>query len=128
MKNYVYKNEVGRPVNIAGYQFDTDQELPSNVIIERFKEAVNNKFLSLRELEKPAPLVSVDNTAEEARLKEEAEAVRKAEEAKKAEEERLAEEARKAEELRLEEEAKKKAEEARLKEEAEATKKKNKTE
>jgi len=77
MKNYVYKNEVGRPVNIAGYQFDTDQELPSNVIIERFKEAVNNKFLSLRELEKPAPLVPVDNTAEETRLKEEAEATKK---------------------------------------------------
>jgi len=79
---YIYKNEVNRPINIGGYSFNVGQELPSNIIIERFKEAVSNGFLSLREADKALPT-------------EETEAARKAEEAQ------LAEEARKAEEKRL---------------------------
>jgi hypothetical protein len=133
---YVYKNEVGRPINIGGYEFAVDQELPSDIIIDRFREAVSNKFLSLRKVEKSIPEAQVkeispdeearktaeleaakieeDRLAEEARKSEEA---RLAEEARKAEEDRLAEEARKAEEIKLAEEAHKKEDEAQKKEE-----------
>jgi hypothetical protein len=50
MSGYVYKNEVGRSINISGYQFQKDGKLPSNIILDRFKEAVSNGFLSLREV------------------------------------------------------------------------------
>jgi hypothetical protein len=108
--SYIYKNETGRPVNFAGYQFDVGQELKSDIKISRFDEAISNKFLSLRESDKPAPAAPT-NTDEEAKKAAEAEAARKAEET------RIAEEAKLAEEIRLAEEAKK-AEEARIAQEA----------
>ena len=90
---YVYKNQTGRSININGYQFGIGQELRSNIIIERFNEAVTKKFLSLKDSCKPVLADKVkDNLAEKDAQKE---AVRKAEEA------RLAEEAKKAEEERL---------------------------
>jgi hypothetical protein len=46
----VYKNESGRSINIGGYQFQKNGELFSGIIIERFAEAVSNKFLSLSEI------------------------------------------------------------------------------
>jgi len=46
---YIYKNEVGRAVNIGGYQFAVGQELSSDIKISGFNEAVSNGFLSLKE-------------------------------------------------------------------------------
>ena len=120
---YIYKNEAGRPINIGGYQFQKDGELPSNIIIDRFKEAVSNGFLRLREIKDEDKLKNppVLTPEEEARKAAEAEVARKAEESRlatEAEQARLAEEAAKAEEARKAEEATKQAEEARLAEEA----------
>jgi len=80
MSRYVYKNEMGRSINIGGYQFQKDGELPSDIIIDRFKEAVSNEFLSLREIKdgdttpKASPVI---DTEEEARKAAEAEAEKK---------------------------------------------------
>jgi membrane protein involved in colicin uptake len=117
----MYKNEMGRSINIGGYQFQKGGELPSDIIIDRFKEAVSNEFLSLREIKdgdtpKASPVI---DTEEEARKAAEAEAARKAEEdrlAAETEKARLAEEERLAAEQT---EAAKKAEEDRLAAEAE---------
>jgi hypothetical protein len=50
-KRYVYKNTNNRLVNIRGYLFKEGQELESDVLINGFKEAVNNGFLELTERE-----------------------------------------------------------------------------
>ena len=47
---YIYKNETDRSINIGGYQFNKGGELSSDIVIERFNEAVSNKFLSLRKV------------------------------------------------------------------------------
>jgi hypothetical protein len=60
MAKYVYKNEVGRPINIGGYQFQKDGELPSDIIIDRFREAVSNSFLSLEEFASQGPYSGTD--------------------------------------------------------------------
>ena len=104
---YIYKNEVDRPINIGGYQFAVGGELPSNIIIEGFKEAVSNKFLSLKKVKEVVKKVPDNDQEEEAKKLAEAEALRKAEE------ERLA----------AEEAAKKAEEEAQKLAEAEAAKK-----
>lgn len=44
---YIYKNETGHPVNICGFQFAAGQTLKSNIVLERFKEAVSSKILSI---------------------------------------------------------------------------------
>jgi hypothetical protein len=46
-KRYVYKNVNSRPVNIQGYQFQEEQELESDILINSFNEAVSNGFLDL---------------------------------------------------------------------------------
>jgi len=117
---YVYKNEVGRPINIAGYQFDANGELPSNIPIDRFNEAVSNGFLSVKEIKEDVSVAEPKTgTDEEAKKTAEEEAARKAEEerlaaeaaaAKKAEEDRIAAEAAEAKRI-ADEEAKKTAEE-----------------
>jgi hypothetical protein len=126
---YIYRNEAGRPINIGGYQFATGAELSSDIIIERFKEAVSNEFLILKEAgADDAPGLSslpesgtgdeeLRKAAEEAVKAEEKRAAAEIEAALAAEKNRLAEEARIAEEARLAEEARA-AEEARLAEEA----------
>jgi hypothetical protein len=124
---------VGRPINIGGYQFQKNGELPSDIVIERFNEAVSNGFLSLWEVKdgessKASP-VTVD-LEEEARKAAAVEAARKAEEDRltaEAEQARLVEKARLAEEARLAAEAKqaeaaKKSEEERILAEEEARK------
>jgi hypothetical protein len=116
MKKYIYRNEAGRPINIGGYQFAAGAKLASDIIIEQFKEAVSNGFLSFQELKEDKQLkASLVNPEEEARKVAEAEAARKAEE------ERLSEEAKKAEEKRLAaEEAAKQAADGKTKKAAEA--------
>jgi hypothetical protein len=105
MNKYVYRNESGRPINIGGYQFQKDGEIASNIIIERFKEAVSNDFLSLKEVKASeklkAPLVANP----------EVEAARKTEEARLAEEAKRAERAERKAQKAADAEALKKAEE-----------------
>ena len=84
--------------------FQKDGELPSSIIIERFKEAVSNGFLSLQEVS------SVIDSEDGKRKMAEAEAIQKASEnrlAAEAEQTRLAEKAKKVEEVHLTEKAKK---------------------
>jgi hypothetical protein len=80
---YRYKNEAGRPINLGGYQFAAGQELKSNIIMNRFKEAVSEGILSLREEaggnSSPIPKVFLGGVRESAE-----ERVQKAEDTEKA--------------------------------------------
>jgi len=50
-RSWIYKNETGFPLNVAGYHFGVAQELRSCIVINRFTEAVDKRLLSLREIE-----------------------------------------------------------------------------
>jgi hypothetical protein len=47
LKRFVYKNVNDRPVKIGKYQFQANQKIGSDVVVDALKESVDNGFLEL---------------------------------------------------------------------------------